>query len=65
MSEATKLLYENVIRAESAEHEVEQILRTLKEHCKDDFVVIIDGAIDWSRTIDEFVSFIQLDTTGK
>ena len=61
MSKATALLYENVLRAEDAEKEVRTILAALKSHCIDDFVVIIDGAIDWERTIDEFVSFIQLD----
>lgn len=45
-------------RAEGAEQEVRDILNSLKRHCKDDFVIITDGAIDWSRTIDEFVSFI-------
>lgn len=61
MSKATTLLYENVLRAESAEHEVRDILTAMKERCADDFVVITDGAIDWPRTVDEFVSFIQLD----
>ena len=45
-------------RAEAAEQEVREILSSLKRHCKDDFVIVTDGAIDWSRTVDEFVSFI-------
>jgi hypothetical protein len=61
MSKSTALLYENALRAEAAEHEIRDILKALKANCTDDFVVIIDGAIDWARTIDEFVSFVQLD----
>jgi ribosomal protein L31E len=53
------------LRAEAAEQEVREILNSLKRHCKDDFVVITDGAIDWSRTIDEFVSFIKLDAANE
>jgi len=64
MSEATRLLYTNVLRAEAAEYEILQILVALNKHCADDFVVIIDGAIDWAATIAEFVSFIQLDAKG-
>jgi hypothetical protein len=48
-------------RAKSAEQEIRTILKALKANCANDFVVIQDGAIDWDRTIDEFVSFIQLD----
>lgn len=65
MSKATTLLYENVLRAEDAEREVSTILKALKSHCADDFVIVMDGAIDWERTIDEFVSFIQLDAQSK
>lgn len=49
------------LRAEAAEQEIRQILSRLKHHCQDDFVVITDGAIDWTRTVDEFVGFIRLD----
>ena len=58
-----KMTIENE-RAESAEQEIRTILKALKSNCTDDFVVIQDGAIDWSRTIDEFVSFIRLNTKG-
>ncbi len=47
-------------RAEAAEQEVRTILSSLKHNCKDDFVVVMDGAIDWDRTIAEFVSFVKL-----
>lgn len=52
-------------RAEGAETEVREILRALKSHCKDDFVVVQDGAISWDRTIDEFVSFVTLPLHDK
>jgi len=48
-------------RAKSAEQEIREILAALKANCADDFVVITDGAIDWARTIDEFVSLVRLD----
>jgi len=49
------------LRAESAELEVRQILAALKSHCSDDFVVVVDGAINWSATIEQFVAFVKLD----
>lgn len=52
------------LRAEAAEAEVREILAALKTHCKDDFVFMGDGAIDWSHTIAEFVAFIQFDARG-
>lgn len=48
------------LRAEAAEQGVREILSRMKHHCKDDFVIVMDGAIDWPRTIDEFVSFITM-----
>lgn len=52
-------------RAEAAEMEIRTILASLKKHCSDDFVVIVDGAIDWQQTITEFVGYIQLDAKEK
>lgn len=52
-----------VARAEGAESEVREILKALKSHCKDDFVVITDGAINWAATVDEFTNFIRLDAS--
>lgn len=45
-------------RSEGAESEVREILKALKSHCKDDFVVVEDGAINWRQTVAEFVGFI-------
>jgi HTH-type transcriptional regulator, competence development regulator len=55
---------ELIERAEAAEQEVREILAALKSHCKDQFVIITDGAIDWNRTIAEFVSYIEFDAKG-
>ena len=51
-------------RAEAAEAEIRQILAAMKSHSKDRFVIITDGAIDWERTVAEFVSFIEFDAKG-
>lgn len=57
-------LEDTTLRAEAAEREIQQILVALKSHCKDRFVIMIDGAIDWDRTIAEFVSYIEFDAKG-
>ena len=54
-------LTDALARAEGAESEVREILKALKSHCADDFVIISDGGIHWTATIAEFVSFIQYD----
>jgi hypothetical protein len=39
-----------------------KIIAALQKHCKDDFVVITGGAVDYPATIAQFVTHIKSDT---